>query len=362
MARLIINLVAWNGAKYIPYLFDSLRRQTFQDWSLRVLDNGSTDNTVAAIKKELNNFSVQYKLIENKGNLGFAKGHNFLFKEFAGDEFEYMLILNQDMYLMPDCLQKLVEFMNYNPKAAAIAPRLMKWNFSNIAEGFEKSFSSKIDSLGLKVFRNRRVAERNAGDEFDKRAIMKSINIQDRAMARDDNMAFEVFGVSGALSLFRKSAVDMVAFSTIAFFDSSYQSYKEDVDLAYRLVSAGFKSYVILDAVAYHDRSAAGASENGNSAAMKNKKNQSFLIKYNSYRNHLLTLYKNEYWQNFLLDFFSILWYEKRKFIYFLIFDRAVLASWRVFWRDRKELAERRSQIVAKRKLNWRQTRQQIFK
>ena len=106
--KLSVQLVVWNGAKYIPYLFASLRQQTYQDWSLLVVDNNSNDDTLAAITRELANFPAAYRMLENKENLGFAGGHNQAFKE---NDSEYILLLNQDMYLRPDCLEKMVKFL-----------------------------------------------------------------------------------------------------------------------------------------------------------------------------------------------------------------------------------------------------------
>ncbi|MBI5731747.1 MAG: glycosyltransferase family 2 protein [Candidatus Magasanikbacteria bacterium] len=340
MARLTVNLVAWNGSKYVPYLFESLRRQIFRDWFLRVLDNGSVDNAVSLIKKELTDFPMNFEVIEGKENLGFAGGHNLLYQKTKS---EFFLLLNQDICLEPDVFEKLAAFMASHPEAAAVSSRLMKWDFSRIGEGLEKSFSSKIDSLGLRVFRNRRVIERNAGEDWN----------------NDKAGAVEVFGVSGALPLFRKSAMETAAFADGTLFDSSYHSYKEDVDLAYRLRAAGFKSFVLLDAVAYHDRSATGAG--GNLSVAKNKRRQSFFVKYASYKNHLATLYKNEYGVNLLLDFPFILWYEIGKLLYFVLFERKVLKGWVELWRRRKNLRDKRQEIIAKRKLTWPEMRRQIF-
>ena len=87
--KLSINLVVYNGAKYVHSLFASLKKQTFEDWKLFVLDNNSQDQTKELIKKELDNFDIQSKLIENKENIGFAGGHNQLFGQ---TETEYFLI------------------------------------------------------------------------------------------------------------------------------------------------------------------------------------------------------------------------------------------------------------------------------
>jgi GT2 family glycosyltransferase len=263
----------------------------------------------------------------NKENNGFAGGHNQLYQLTNSNKQltnEYVLLLNQDMYLMPDCIEQLLNFMNIHKNVAVISPRLMKWDFNCLqltAHDLQGSFTNQIDTLGFKILRNRRVIEKYTGKKWDE--IKPKMLLSYRAeQIIGDGVAIEVFGVSGALPILRKEAMDIVKYSNGNIFDESYESYKEDVDLAYRLRSAGFKAYVILDAVCYHDRSAAGVDRKGDLVAILNKKMQSPWVKYHSYKNHLMTIIKNEYWQNYLLDLPFIKWYEFKKFCYFLIFDR----------------------------------------
>lgn len=337
--KVSVHVVAWNGAKYIPHLFASLRAQTFTDWELVVLDNASSDNSAELIGKELENWSGVKKFIKNSVNIGFAGGHNQL---YGASNSEYFLLLNQDLFLAPDCIEQLVKIMETEKDVAVVSPRLMKWNFAEIAtNGLAKSFSQTIDSLGLKVLRNRRVVEIGGGEEWP--------NLESQAV--------RVFGVSGTMPLFRRSAIKTVEFSPTEFFDRSYFMYKEDVDLAFRLQSAGFAAAVVTGAVAYHDRTAAGPRELSDAAAAINKKNQSQVVKYNSVKNQLLTLYKNEYWQNTMLDFPWILWYELKKWIWHLLFDWQALTSHREIWRLRKEMYAKRQLIKSKRKVSWRHMR-----
>lgn len=349
MQKLVIQLVTWNGKKYIPYLFDSLRKQTHTDFYLYIFDNGSTDGTLEAIDVELQNFNFQHTWVKYDTNIGFVGGHNLIYTQKKDSE--YILLLNQDMYLMPDCIEKMVNFLDRNTEAAVVAPRLMRWNFAEAADGVEKSFSFFIDSLGLRVFRNRRVIEKYAGKVWEEKKSRLELSFR----THDD--AMEVFGVSGALPMFRRKALEVVSFADGSFFDPLYQSYKEDIDLAYRLRVAGFSSYVILDSVAHHDRSAVGADRMGDRIAVSNKKKQPVWIKHNSYKNHLATLYKNEYWQNFVLDFFWILWYEFKKFFYFLLFDRGVLTGLQEIWRGRKELKHKKNEVMNMRRISWRKLR-----
>ena len=343
MKKLSVHLVVWNGIQYIPYLFDSLRKQTCADWQLVIVDNGSVDGTLDAIKKELQNFPVRVELIENNTNLGFAGGQNIAWKK---NESEYVAMINQDMYLMPDCLEKAVSFLNTHVDAAVVSPRLMKWEFAKVKISLQDSFSECIDSLGLKVFRSRQVVEKLTGrlwsevqKEFSKSAYM------------------HVFGVSGALPIFRASLLRNILFENRDIFDPLYHAYKEDVDLAYRLAAFGGKAYVLCDTVAYHDRSAVGLADKNDKAAAANKKNQSPWVRYLSYKNHLMTLYKNEYWQNLILDFPWILWYELKKFVYFLLADRLVLKGLCEIWQYRHDLRCKRKMIKKQHIIRWKQMR-----
>ncbi|HPV70945.1 MAG TPA: glycosyltransferase family 2 protein, partial [Candidatus Magasanikbacteria bacterium] len=283
--RLSVNLVAWNGAKYIPYLMKSLRNQTFKDWSLFVLDNHSTDNTLELIKRETEDFPVFVEIVENPENLGFAGGHNLAFQKTESD---YVLLLNQDTYLQPDYLAQAVSFMDAHQDTAAVSGRLMKWDFAALSQGLEKTFTNQIDSLGFKILKNRRVVENLAGVEWQKQLTAPT----------------EVFGVSGTLPVYCREALQEVSLAEGQIFDSLYSSYKEDVDLAYRFQLQGLKAYILPEAVAFHDRTMAGPKTTTDLAAIKNKRQQSARLSFFSYRNHLLNLSKNEMWQNILLDFF----------------------------------------------------------
>ncbi|MFA7244958.1 MAG: glycosyltransferase family 2 protein [Candidatus Magasanikbacteria bacterium] len=352
--KLSIHLVSWNGSKYIPYLFDSLKKQTYKDWKLFVWENASSDDTAELIKKELENFDLPYEYLDSKKNIGFAGGHNELYRGMGNEErgtSEYFLLLNQDMYLMPDVLEKLVKFLNENKDVASVTPRLMKWNFNQIDIDFSDSLTNYVDSLGLKIMKNRRVVEKYVGKDWDEKKAKMELSFR----AHDESL--EVFGVSGALPMYRKSAIDMVKFSDGNFFDNLYESYKEDVDLSWRLRLFGFKSFVLLDAVTYHDRSAGGQEKLGDKTSAENKKKQSAWVKYHSYKNHLMTLYKNEYGKNFSLDFLFIIWYELKKFVYFLVFDRKVLKGLSVIWENKKLLKQRREEVTQMRNVSYKELR-----
>lgn len=336
--RLSVNLLTWNGEKYIPQLFASLKKQTFKDFKLNILDNHSSDKTVELIRKELSDFDIEYSFGKNNENIGFARGHNFLYKKSS--DCEYVACLNQDLVLAPDCFEKLINCLEENSDTAVVAPRLMKWNIDKRMN--EEEFSDEIDSLGLSVFRNRRVVEWYGG-----------LNWEQVCDFFKNQSNVEVFGVSGTLPVFRRSAAEYILDKNGNLFDPDFNAYKEDIDIAYRLRSAGFQARVVLETVAFHKRTADGAKRIDDFSSAKNKAKQSDFVVYHSYKNHLSVLYKNEYWQNLVLDFPFILWYEWKKFLWYLTHNKKVLGGLKENWSLRKIMKARKKEIKKKRKINW---------
>jgi len=329
--KLTINLVTYNGAKYLPFLFESLKKQSFTNWILNVVDNNSTDDSVKILKKEMNNLNVLHDLEINKENNGFSGGHNQLYKKVIT---EYFLILNQDTYLQPDCLQKMIDCLDGN-EASIVSPRLMKWDFNKGRDGF----TDKIDSMGLQLWKSRRITEIGVGEKWESNSYSKI-----------------VFGVSGTCVMYEKDVIDKTLLNN-EIFDSSYTLYKEDVDLAYRLFNNGYKTIVLDTAIAHHDRSGKSGDDISDRSSVKNKKKQNFTIKYNSYKNHLATIYKNIYWQNFIIDFPYIFWYEFKKFIYFLLFDRKILKGIFELHKKRHDLRKKRVYIQKNKENDWKMIR-----
>lgn len=319
MKSLGIQLVTYNSEAYIDRFLASLVSQTYTDFSLYIWDNASTDKTVALFEQYTNQLDIHVSVSEE--NINFGQAHNQLYKNHAA---ELVLLANPDIYLDPHCIERLVFFMQGHKKVGGVAPRLMQWD------------KKTIDSLGLRLFRSGRVVEKFQGELWD--------NIQDTLLSSE----VEVFGLSGAMPLFRRSALEDVALDNGDVFDSLYVFYKEDVDLAYRLRAAGWSSFVLTNAVAYHDRTTYGLQKIGDFTSAKRKKSQSFQVRYYSYRNHLITLYKNLAWSSAIKDLPWILWYELKKFFWNLLCDRKVLTSLGDMYRLRSKIKKNRQSFLTK--------------
>ena len=313
-----ISLLTWNGERYLPWLLKSLKAQTFSDWKLLVLDNASSDRSLDIVKEEV----PQAKIIQQKKNIGFDKGHNMLIN---WSNSEYVLVLNQDIILDKDYLSKLVTFMEVNKKVASCAGKIMHWDFD---EGLKTKI---IDSFGIKVDRKRSAVDIAQGKQDYK--------VGNR----------EVFGLSAAATLYRRQALDLVAFShgsgNLEYFDEDYFAYKEDIDLSWRLRLCGWENWMVSSTKAYHHRTVSG---NG---SLRAKRKLRTTVNKLSYRNHLITIYKNSFFKNYIKDYWYIKFYEFKKFIYFLIFERSTLSGLTEFIKSIPRLNKKRKYIKKHRRV-----------
>ncbi len=231
--------------------------------------------------------------------------------------------MNQDVILDKNYLKSIVAFLDDNPLAASVSGKVYQWDFDKIdamvtdnAPLTGQGKTDKIDSLGLKILPHHKVIEltdKHFPDTFWK------------------ELPQEIFGVSGALAVYRRQALETskipLFFKSFKlyinqtkpklyeYFDNDFFSYKEDVDIAYRLRLMGFKSYLVPQAVAWHDRSAVSGS-----TIRKSRNSKSKFINRHSFKNHFYFLFKNVPAKIWLRFFHRIIVYEFFKFLYILIF------------------------------------------
>ena len=242
MAKIDINLVVWNGKKYLPFCIESILQQSYSDWQLNILDNGSTDDSVKYLREHYPNL----KVVALKENTGFAQGHN---KLLSWTNSEYVLCLNQDVILDQDFLKNSLDFLKNKKDVGSISPKVYHWDFKKLDIGdtvepekarelLDSKKTNIIDTCGFQLFKNHQVVDWGQGEK-DKPEFQEPKKI---------------FGVSGACPIYQRKALEKVKIDN-EYFDEDFFSYKEDVDLAYRLQLAGYKSYFLPQVTAHHNRS-----------------------------------------------------------------------------------------------------------
>lgn len=121
--------VNYNGARDLPMFLHSLSQQSYRNFELIIVDNGSSDNSKDLVNQQDARPPRTHFLCAEK-NLGFAEGNNFAMKHAKG---ELIALLNVDTKVHEDWLRELVEALRSNDSAAAATSKILFWSrFENL--------------------------------------------------------------------------------------------------------------------------------------------------------------------------------------------------------------------------------------
>ncbi len=349
MARISVHIVAWNHARVLVDALESLRAQTFRDFTVTVVDNASTDGSSEVVRAHF----PEATILRNFKNLGFSHAHNQAIElarnRWSDDDKKgrssidrYALVMNPDIILTPDFLENLTRAVDGRAHVGSACGKLLKV-YPRLEESLDPRFSDMLDSAGMRMRRDRRAADRGAGEK-DGTAYAE---------------ATEIFGASGALALYRAEAIDALREADGEFFDEDFFAYKEDVDAAWRLRLLGWSALFAPTAVAYHYRGTGGSEKAGLFELFKRRRGRSPLVNRLSTRNHLLLLAKNDDWTSQLLHLPWIIAHEIGKFLATIIFSPRALGAYfealallPKMWKKRGALRKRRK-ATAKEIRKW---------
>jgi GT2 family glycosyltransferase len=192
----------WNGRRWLSQCLDALARQQLAPAELIVIDNGSDDGSVQYLREAHPSVSV----VELGTNTGFAHAANRGLEAAGG---ELVALVNTDVVLAPDWLDRMSRALLAEPRAGAVACKML-----SLAD------PSVIYDAGDILRRDGACEQRG------------------RFMPDDGrwDLPGEVFGACAGAALYRRSAV-----LELGGFDERYFAYLEDVDLALRLRLAGWR-------------------------------------------------------------------------------------------------------------------------
>jgi GT2 family glycosyltransferase len=220
MPRVSIIIVNWNGLEHLEVCLDSLRAQTFQDFEVVLVDNGSRDGSVDFIKSRY----PWVKLVELRENTGFATGNNVGLRHARGG---YVVALNNDTWADPAWLQTIVAVADGNPRVGMVGSRICSFDDPDV-----------IDSLGHGVCQD--------GMSRGRFRLRRYSAVKMAAVE-------EILFPSACVALYRRAMLDETG-----FFDDDYFAYAEDTDLGLRCRLAGWGALLATDAVVLHKYSKTG--------------------------------------------------------------------------------------------------------
>jgi len=243
-----IVILNWNGKDFLEKFLPSVMASDYENLSVIVADNASTDDSVLFLQKNY----PQIKIIINPANEGFSKGYNSALKKVKAD---YYVLLNSDVEVTKGWIKPVISLMESDKNIAACQPKIL--SFINKHQ-FEYAGASGgwIDKLGYPFNRGRifDFCERDEGQYND---------------------VSEIFWATGAAFFVRSSV-----FNELNGFDEYFFAHQEEIDLCWRMKRGGYKVYVQPASVVYH--------VGGGTLPMGNKK-KVFL----NFRNNLVMLSKN---------------------------------------------------------------------
>jgi GT2 family glycosyltransferase len=325
MPRVAVNVVTWNGCLYIERCLSALFHQSRSDFGVTIVDNGSSDDTVALVGRWLDR---GVRLIESPVNVGYAKAHN---QAIAATESEFVLTLNQDAFLDPHFIELMLGAMESRPTAGSASGRLLRISAKQLSgASFDRleEEALAIDSAGLMMRRSRRQALRCDG----------------QPAAKGCSRPAWIFGPDGSAAFYRRKMLEDAAYRG-EYFDELFVTHKEDVDLAWRAQLLGWDSVYVPGAVAYHVRGFRPGERADVDAG----------IRRDAVKNRWLMLVKNERPELALRDVPFISMYEVGIVGYLILRERSSLPAIPAFLRLLPEALRRRKDLQQRRKRGFRQ-------
>ncbi len=218
--RVSIVIPNWNGLHLLQECLTALDGQVFTDFETIVVDNGSSDGSVAWLKQQAGR--VRSILLDR--NTGFPYAVN---RGIEASEAEYVVLLNNDTIPDENWLKNLVDAMDENLQASFGACKILLHAPPHAIDSAGDGFDIKLGGFNI-----------GAGDPADSHAE-----------------PCWVFGACAGAAIYRRSL-----FEQIGLFDEAFFLIFEDVDLSMRAQLAGHRCQYIPTAIVYHHRGASTAS------------------------------------------------------------------------------------------------------
>ncbi len=238
--RVTVIIPNWNGERFLSTCLGSLREQSFEDFDVIVVDDNSTDGSVAFTRRNFPEVRV-LPLDENKG---FSAAVNAGIRASGA---ECVALLNNDTEVDPKWLHALVRDADAHPEAGLFASKMVD-------------------------FYDRRVLD-GAGDALRRSGLPLRLGHGEPDRGQYDEKAL-VFGACAGAALYRRNMLD-----DVGLFDEDFFANCEDGDLSFRAQLAGYRCLYVPESVIYHMGSATFGKRSPTSVRLGTRNSLCLLVK-----------------------------------------------------------------------------------
>lgn len=212
--RVTIAVITYNGEHLLEECLSAIKSQDYSECEIMVVDNNSTDQSVDLVKARF----PEVKVLRMKENRGPSPARNVAIRKANT---RYILLVDDDAVLAPDCVRILMNAINKFPEAAVWSPRVIYYNRRNIIQ----YDGASLHYIGEAIINN--------SDTRIERALGKE--------------PFSIDTAGGVAYI-----VDKEKALQVGLFDEDYFFGKTDTEFTFRLTISGFRCLNVPRAVVYH--------------------------------------------------------------------------------------------------------------
>lgn len=217
MNRVLTIVVTYNGMEWIDRCLSSLVKSSVPT-DVYVIDNLSIDGTPEYVRTHFPNVIF----FQNETNLGFGKGNNIGLQYALDKGYEFVYLLNQDAWVMPDTFEKLIRISSANFEYGILSPMHLQPNMSQFETCFDEMVCSKSEG----------------------------VLYQDQFFDREKQVYTVSFVQAAHWMITRECLIKIGGFSP------TFPHYGEDDNYCERVLYHGYKIGIVPSALAIHDADA----------------------------------------------------------------------------------------------------------
>lgn len=149
-----VVIIFLNAEKFMTEAIESVFSQTYSNWEILLVDDGSTDKSTEIARNYAHEFPQKIYYFEHPGheNLGMSASRNLGLRNSKG---EYLTLLDADDVFLPKKLERQVEILENNSEAAMVyGPSLYWYGWTGKEEDVKKDRVTKLGVVSDRIYRS----------------------------------------------------------------------------------------------------------------------------------------------------------------------------------------------------------------